>query len=442
MPADSDLPSAGERQGVTRPDPTSRHAPRGTQSAGRRERQARLSDARERVNRALTEEFDQHSIMTNLLREAMIALGADSGVVAVLERGGLEPRRAVGLPIGAESAAIDVDEQTTPHLWQVLNGDEPSWHGQTDTPDSPLAPLLGDRLGRVTLLIPLIHARRPMGAVLLTYHDHKRSLLPDEVAFARKIGAATSIAIVNARLYQDQRRIATTLQSGFIHPLPAIDGLELGTVSRRAYEPDLIGGDFADVFLLPDRRVLIMSGDVSGHGVRSATLAEGVRSGIRALALTGLSPGRILETMNELLILQEQQERFVTTYLALLDVNSGEMIVSCAGHHPPARMNKHGVGLLRTDQGVPLGSFRLPFEETKLRLDPGETMVFYTDGIVEARKGDEMFGHRRLLRALNGLRDNGATAIAAGVRDAAERFAGELTDDIQVLTLRLSRPHE
>ena len=211
-------------------------------------------------------------------------------------------------------------------------------------------------------------------------------------------------------------------------------------MSRRAYEPDLIGGDFADVFLLPDGRVLILSGDVSGHGVRCATLAEGVRSGIRALALTGLSPARILETMNELLILQEQQERFVTTYLALLDVGSGAVTVSCAGHHPPARMDKDRVALLWTDQGLPLGSFTLSFEETQLLLDPGDTLVFYTDGIVEARKGDEMFGHQRLLRTLGRLRDKDVTAIAAGVRDAAARFAGELTDDIQVLVLRLSHP--
>ena len=178
MPAARDLPLAGQPAKLASPDPASQHAPRDARNADHREREAQLSEARERVNRALTEEFDERSIVVNLLTEAMNALGADSGVVATLQRGSLQPRHASGLPSGAQSAAIDVGERTTPRLWKMLNSDEPSWHDRVDAPDSPLAPLLGDGFGRATLLIPLIHAARPMGAVCLTYHTPMRNLLP------------------------------------------------------------------------------------------------------------------------------------------------------------------------------------------------------------------------------------------------------------------------
>jgi PAS domain S-box-containing protein len=400
----------------------------------------RLAEARERVNRALAAEFDEGNILVNLLSEAIDALRADSGTVSVLRHGALHRVCSRGLPPGSlETDATVLSLGDTPLVRQTLQDRRPVWADATAIRANALSVVAGDPATRCCLVLPLVQTGRPLGAVFLSYHAD-RALLPQEMAFADKIAAATSIAMVNVRLYQEQRRIATTLQEGFLHPLPSIPGLELGSAARRAYEPDLIGGDFADVFRLPDGRVLATIGDVSGHGVRAATLGDAVRNGMRALTLAGLSPRTTLATMNELLMLEEGDERLVTVLLLLLDVDSREMTYCSAGHLPPVRIEPNRLGYLQTAQGFPLGSFTGPYEESRISLGRNDALVLATDGIIEARKSGEYFGERRLLAAVRRLRTASAGSIAVGVRDAATQFAGELTDDAQVLVLRLGSP--
>ena len=138
---------------------------------------------------------------------------------------------------------------------------------------------------RSLLAVPLV-ARAAVIGCLVFYSTTMRVFSDAEIDFARKLGATVSLALENARLYEEQQRIAQTLQENFLHELPEVPGLELGVVSRTANEPELVGGDFSDVFVVDDTHVVALIGDVAGKGVRAAGMTETVRSTVRALAVS------------------------------------------------------------------------------------------------------------------------------------------------------------
>jgi PAS domain S-box-containing protein len=251
-----------------------------------------------------------------------------------------------------------------------------------------------------------------------------------------ELKAAEAAATENARLYEQQRYIATTLQESFIHPLPQVDGLQLGLVSQTAYEPDLVGGDFADVFLMEGTLVGLLVGDVSGKGVRAAGLTETVRSTVRAFAMVDSSPGFILGKTNEVLIRDGSEGLYVTAFLLVLDAASGQTSFASAGHPAPVMAGATLCALLETQFGPPLGSFAWPYDDASGQLAPGEGLVFYSDGVTEARRDEDLFGDERLLETVCALRDRTPQELAEGVRDAAQRFADRLKDDLEVLVVR------
>jgi PAS domain S-box-containing protein len=249
---------------------------------------------------------------------------------------------------------------------------------------------------------------------------------------------AEEAALENARLYEQQRTIATTLQQSLIHPLPAVAGLELGLVARTANEPELVGGDFSDVFLLRDGRVAVLIGDVIGKGVRAAGLTETVRSAVRAVADFEASPAAILGRTNELLQRYEPEEPLVTALLLVLDRGAASVHLASAGHPPPVHLGRGFCRLLDVPFGLPLGAFRRDYSTGRLTLAADDCLVLYTDGVTEARRGRELLGEKRLVAVVEGLRGCAAQAIADGVLAAVDAFVDRARDDLQVVALRLA----
>lgn len=241
------------------------------------------------------------------------------------------------------------------------------------------------------------------------------------------------------RLIDQLQRVASTLQENLIHPLPAIEGLELGRVSSTAYLPDLVGGDFSDVFIIDPSSVAILIGDVAGKGIKAAGLTETVHTAVASYALIDTSPGFILRKTNELLLrIVESDEQFVTAFLLVLDLRSGTASYASAGHPAPVHLSGGSARLLDPEFGLPLGMFVQHYPVCQTVLAPGDCLVFYTDGITEARRNGELLGDQRLLSIVRGLDGNHPEQIAEGVRSAAIQFTSELKDDLQVLALRLT----
>jgi serine phosphatase RsbU (regulator of sigma subunit)/anti-sigma regulatory factor (Ser/Thr protein kinase) len=243
-------------------------------------------------------------------------------------------------------------------------------------------------------------------------------------------------AAENARLYEQQRRIAETLQENLMHPLPVVLGLELGSISRTANQPELVGGDFSDVFPLDDHSVVIAIGDVAGKGVRAAGLAERVTSMMRAFATIDRSPGFILRKTNEVLLHRQDDEELVTALVAVLDTGKGSGYLSSAAHPAPVKLSRDGSHLLPLSFGPPLGSFEMQYVDVQFDLAAGEALVLYTDGLTEARRDRELFGEARLLDLLRPMADQRPGKLVERLSESVERWAGELRDDLQVLAVK------
>lgn|GEM_PF-3985535 len=238
--------------------------------------------------------------------------------------------------------------------------------------------------------------------------------------------------------FEEQARIASALQGAFLRSLPEIPGLQLARRSDTADRPALVGGDFSDAFTLPDGCVGLLIGDVEGKGIEAAGLAEEVRGAAHALAFGSANPGSVLSRVNDLLLGQER-EQFVTLLFAVLDTETDLMLIASAAHPPPLSIVTSGARLLEVPRGPALGLYRFDYQETALRLSSRERLVFYTDGLTEARVGSQLFGDQRLLRAAEESSDGSLEQLLDDLLYAARTYAGELRDDVHLLGFGMTK---
>lgn len=289
-------------------------------------------------------------------------------------------------------------------------------------------------MARMMLQVPLMSGERLLGILALDEPGERLEFTAREVQVMEAIASQVAVAVENAQLFATQRRIAVTLQQQFIHPLPQIDGLVLAVEEETAHSPELIGGDFHDVFELPGGTVAVLLGDVEGKGVRAAGLSETVRSAVRALSVVSASPSEILSHVNRMLLRQES-EQFVTALLLFIDPFGGETLAASAGHPPAVHLRADDTKPIDVDFGPPLGTFDWEYGETGFLLRPGDSLLAYTDGVSEARRHGELFGQERIMAVARGLNDGQPEKIARAVRDAALEFGGRLRDDLQIVAI-------
>jgi len=218
--------------------------------------------------------------------------------------------------------------------------------------------------------------------------------------------------------------------------LPALPGWQLCAHYQPARE---IGGDFYDFIPLPDDCLGLVIGDVSGKGIPAALVMATARSLLRAAAQRLASPGAVLEQVNDLLHPDIPPKMFVTCLYAVLDPDSGHLQFANAGHDLPYQQQAGRVFELRA-RGMPLGALpAMRYEEQETQLAPGDYVLFYTDGLVEAHNArQEMFGFPRLKALLEGHRSSGGTLIPTLLGELARftRARGEQEDDVALVTLQ------
>ena len=396
---------------------------------------AHFADSLNAINRLLHATLDFDTIMQGALDEGTEALGAGAGLVQMREQSQWVVRYQHGLAEADVGRRLSAAE--APIATRVEARGEPLAIADAQADDVVDIEFLRMHTLRSLLAVPLV-ARAAVIGCLVFYSTTMRVFSDAEIDFARKLGATVSLALENARLYVEQQRIAQTLQENFLHELPEVPGLELGVVSRTANEPELVGGDFSDVFVVDDTHVVALIGDVAGKGVRAAGLTETVRSTVRALAVSDSSPASILAKANELLLRFDPDEPHVTAFLAVLDPHTGHLTYASAGHPAPLHLGPFTARPLEVAFGPPLGSFERPYANAHAMLALDDYLVLYTDGVTEARRGREMYGEARLIEAVASLRGLSAREVAEGVLQDVGTYADKLADDIQIVALRLA----
>jgi serine phosphatase RsbU (regulator of sigma subunit) len=303
--------------------------------------------------------------------------------------------------------------------------------------DAPfLAPFL--EKGSTAAVVPLTTSTAVIASLTLVSLQPGRPLSKETIESARTLGAQAALAIENARLYQQQKDFADAMQRSLLPQVqPQVAGLEVGAIYVGSARIEL-GGDLYDYAELVDGRLAVVLGDVTGHGVDAAADMAMAKFVFRSLAREHPMPGDFLSAANEVVVGEIAPGKFITMVYLLIDPATGDVICSSAGHPPPRLVPPDGPIEPLAASGLALGiETAQSYEEVRGRLEPGGAVVLYTDGVVEARRGPELYGFERLDELLARRRALRPTDLAPAVIESARRFTGgELLDDCAVVVVR------
>jgi serine phosphatase RsbU (regulator of sigma subunit) len=263
--------------------------------------------------------------------------------------------------------------------------------------------------------------------------------LSDEtIDAARALATQAALAIDNARLYQQQKQFADTMQRSLLpRSRPVVTGLEVGEV----YEPSArveVGGDVYDFVALEDGRLAVVLGDVTGHGVDATADMAMAKFVFRSLAREHPEPGDFLASANDVICSEIGAGKFISMCYVVVDGVSGSVAGASAGHPSPRIVLPDGSTRPLEAHGLVLGiDSGQEYAESHGELPSGASLVLYTDGVIEARRDGELYGDDRLDALLAERHELPARALAAAVAEDAREFAGgDLSDDLAVVVIR------
>jgi serine phosphatase RsbU (regulator of sigma subunit) len=301
---------------------------------------------------------------------------------------------------------------------------------------------------RSAIVVPLLTRGRSLGALTLVHAESGERFTDADLTFVGQLATTAALALDNAALYEQQRLVARTLQTALLPAeLPDVPGVQCAG-RYRPPSPELtdvyVGGDLYDIHEDPERgRWALTVADVCGKGPQAAALTALIRHTVHAEVGHGLAPADVLRRVNTAMLRHHgARARFATMVHAALTVSpTGVVVTLVNGGHPPGL-------LLRGDRvesivvpGRLVGVYPdLNLAEVEVRLAPGDTLLFYTDGVTEARGPHGFYGSARLEALLGSFAGESADVIADGILAAVSDFQdGRLRDDVALLVVQVQR---
>ena len=312
----------------------------------------------------------------------------------------------------------------------------------TDAGNATLQEVMRELGAESYMVVPLLARGRALGTISLAVAGSGRHYAAADLALVEDLASRAALAIDNARLYQQYGEIARTLQQSLLPPeLPHIPGIDLGATYRAIGEGIEVGGDFYDLFELPGRAWAIMMGDVSGRGPAAAAVTAQARYTARALAMRERRPDRILSLLNQALLQQRDDGAFCTAVFARLEPgrSGARLTLSGAGHPYPLLLRRDGRVEAIGEPCLFLGvQPDVKYISHVVDLKPDDALVFYTDGVTEARTSGELFGEERLAKLVGSCVGLDAKSIVRSIEQQVMEFqGGDPRDDMAILALRV-----
>ncbi|WP_244162878.1 PP2C family protein-serine/threonine phosphatase [Streptomyces bungoensis] len=337
--------------------------------------------------------------------------------------------------VGGAAAVLRTGRDDRPRYQAVVGNPvvlpAAGWAGAAAREAAGARPVLG--AGGLALCVPLVVGGRPYGVLV-----SGREATPFTPAEADVLSGLAEIAAAHVRHAREHDAVSGmvgTLQRALLsepgRPHPNLDvAVRYLPVGRNA----MIGGDWCETVRLHFGRTLLVVGDVMGHGLEAAVDMNAYRSALRYIASADLPPHRILRQLDDIAS-AEPDRRPATCLIAQVDPNRGRVTLAGAGHLPPAVVDGHsGTSLLPVPVGPPLGTGLGGYDAATFRLAPSQTLLLFTDGLVERRGEDIDRSLHRLARvefdACSGVEDILDTVLARLDARHAE-------DDVAVLAARL-----
>lgn len=291
------------------------------------------------------------------------------------------------------------------------------------------------------VIAPLKAPDGVIGSLTFVLGDSGRRFEPSDIELITTLAARAALHIQNSRLYTERWRIAEVLQVG-LRPraLPTIPGAELAARFRPAGDELAVGGDFYDVFAAGDDSWTFVIGDVSGKGADAAALTALTRHTLRTASLLGCEPPDCLDVLNRAMV-ADSAGHFCTVVCGRLHHEDGGLRCRFAngGHVPPLLLRHDGtVEEIRAGHGPLVGSFSdARYDVASLRLDPGDLLLLYTDGVTEVSRREAMRGEQELRAVLAASAGCSAEEVVDAVeRRAVDLLAGRARDDMALLAVK------
>jgi PAS domain S-box-containing protein len=297
-------------------------------------------------------------------------------------------------------------------------------------------PALGALGLRSLIGVPLV-ADRDVRGVLVVGAVNPRHFTAEDVGLLRLAADRVALAMEHVRLYEREHRVAVTLQRSLLpERLPNVPGFAVSARYQPAATEPGVGGDWFDVIPIPGGSIGLVMGDVAGKGLVAASMVGQLRSALRAYALEGHEPARVVEQLNRLLWTDASESRMATLVYAVVDATGAGVRWVNAGHLPPMlAIDGCTPRFLEGGRSVPLGVLPFPtFEEVSASIEPGATVVLYTDGLVERPGSHIDAGLARLVEVVGEAPDD-PEALCDHVLEVLVPNGGA-SDDVALLALR------
>lgn len=397
-----------------------------------REANAQLNAVAEISDTAMST-LDLEELMPRLLTRLVEVMHADGALLLLAEGESLRSFASVGL--GEVGFTLPIGQGFSGTIAETR---KPMYVHNAQEDETVLTSLIREQGVRSMLGAPLAVGDDLVGVLhvdWLTPH----AFADDDLRLLEIVADRVALAVRNARVYEGEHHIAQVLQKSLLSLPTVLDGLLYARTYHSATQAASVGGDFYDLFELDDSVVGVLIGDVSGKGVEAAVLTSLVKNTIRAHAHDGASPAEVLRLTNAMVERYSASGSFVTVFFGLLDRRDGRLVYCNAGHTTVLVEQCDG-RVVRLPSNSPLvGAFPdMPFSEAESCVELGGVLIMYTDGLIEARRGRELYGEERLVRLLEERGDRDPQTTIDTVLDDLMRFTGGgLSDDLAILALRL-----
>jgi GAF domain-containing protein len=390
-----------------------------------------------RISQAVSSELQIGPVLNRVLDVVQKILSADAVALMSYEadRNVIATTMARGLSTGEM-----LYYQTLPGediVGRVFASGLPLSYGDLSERSGPLAQVACAHGFESLLAVPLKARGRPIG-VLAVYSHASAAFSGEDVDLLLTFASQAALAIDTAAVYGKEHRVASVLQASILPDrLPVVAGLETASFYLPCGPETEIGGDFYDLFVTECGDVVLAIGDVCGKGVVAATKTSMVKFTLRGLIGAGTGPAAALAELNRQVALAGDPADIVTMWVGILDRHTG-VLTYADGGHPPALLLRDDTR--RTERlgatGPLLGAVsHAEYGEKKVGLRVGDTLLLYTDGVTEARRGVRLFGEGRVRRVLR--RSLTARECLDSLLEAVKTHAdGPLKDDAAALAVR------
>jgi hypothetical protein len=360
-----------------------------------------------------------------------VAAGVDPEVAERVEQMPPDerPQRLAGLPVAralrerTSHVVADVDGSTAAASGEAITTASVLPGSETPSRSATVVPMVAR--GRLLGVMSFVHAGAPQRGQLRVLED---------------LTGRAALAFDNARLYAERASVAQTLRRSLMPAaLPTVPGLDLECFFRPMGAGNEVGGDFYDVFADRDGCWLVV-GDVCGKGAEAAVMTAFLRHTTLAYAREGEPPAKVLERVNQAMLMQDFGGRFATAILARLEFASeGVTVTVAAGGHPPALVSRRGGGTEELGTG---GTLLGIFADAKIGEDSavlrvGDSLALYTDGLAEAHAPARMLSTEEMIAALAESAPESAQDTIAALLGLVDLTQGA-RDDIAILAVRVA----